>query len=116
MKPKTVKFQNSEPVEFFRTVKSRVNSYFEDNNISRFGNAGMKFKTACMFALYFTPFGFLVSGSIHNPWLITLMWLLMGFGMSGIGSKAGGRDSLLQFVEPRAVCENTMRRGFAPGL
>ncbi|MFZ9916530.1 MAG: aldehyde dehydrogenase family protein, partial [Phycisphaerales bacterium] len=38
-----------------------------------------------------------------------------GFGMSGIGSKAGGRDYLLQFVEPRAVCENTMRRGFAPG-
>jgi RHH-type proline utilization regulon transcriptional repressor/proline dehydrogenase/delta 1-pyrroline-5-carboxylate dehydrogenase len=39
-----------------------------------------------------------------------------GFGMSGVGSKAGGRDYLLQFVEPRAVCENTMRRGFAPGL
>ncbi|MHC5002853.1 MAG: proline dehydrogenase family protein [Planctomycetota bacterium] len=39
-----------------------------------------------------------------------------GFALSGIGSKAGGRDYLLQFVEPRAICENTMRRGFAPGL
>ncbi|MDQ7014521.1 MAG: proline dehydrogenase family protein [Planctomycetota bacterium] len=39
-----------------------------------------------------------------------------GFGMSGVGSKAGGRDYLLQFVEPRAICENTMRRGFAPEL
>ncbi|HMN96374.1 MAG TPA: proline dehydrogenase family protein [Phycisphaerales bacterium] len=39
-----------------------------------------------------------------------------GFGMSGVGSKAGGSDYLLQFVEPRALCENTMRRGFAPGL
>jgi hypothetical protein len=39
-----------------------------------------------------------------------------GFGMSGVGSKAGGCDYLLQFVEPRACCENTMRRGFAPGL
>jgi RHH-type proline utilization regulon transcriptional repressor/proline dehydrogenase/delta 1-pyrroline-5-carboxylate dehydrogenase len=39
-----------------------------------------------------------------------------GFGMSGVGSKAGGKDYLLQFVEPRAICENTMRRGFAPGL
>jgi RHH-type proline utilization regulon transcriptional repressor/proline dehydrogenase/delta 1-pyrroline-5-carboxylate dehydrogenase len=39
-----------------------------------------------------------------------------GFGMSGVGSKAGGHDYLLQFVEPRAICENTMRRGFAPGL
>ncbi|MBC24160.1 MAG: 1-pyrroline-5-carboxylate dehydrogenase [Phycisphaerae bacterium] len=39
-----------------------------------------------------------------------------GFGMSGVGSKAGGKDYLLQFVEPRTVTENTMRRGFAPGL
>ncbi|MCA9283171.1 MAG: bifunctional proline dehydrogenase/L-glutamate gamma-semialdehyde dehydrogenase [Phycisphaeraceae bacterium] len=39
-----------------------------------------------------------------------------GFGMSGVGSKAGGADYLLQFVEPRACCENTMRRGFAPEL
>lgn len=37
-----------------------------------------------------------------------------GFKMSGIGSKAGGSDYLLQFVVPRTVTENTMRRGFAP--
>ena len=36
-----------------------------------------------------------------------------GFKMSGIGSKAGGPDYLLQFMEPRTVTENTMRRGFA---
>jgi RHH-type proline utilization regulon transcriptional repressor/proline dehydrogenase/delta 1-pyrroline-5-carboxylate dehydrogenase len=39
-----------------------------------------------------------------------------GFGMSGVGSKAGGADYLLQFVEPRASCENTLRRGFSPEL
>ena len=37
-----------------------------------------------------------------------------GFRMSGIGSKAGGPDYLLQFVVPRTITENTMRRGFAP--
>lgn len=37
-----------------------------------------------------------------------------GFKMSGIGSKAGGPDYLLQFVIPRTITENTMRRGFAP--
>jgi RHH-type proline utilization regulon transcriptional repressor/proline dehydrogenase/delta 1-pyrroline-5-carboxylate dehydrogenase len=37
-----------------------------------------------------------------------------GFKMSGIGSKAGGRDYLLQFVVPRTVTEHTVRRGFAP--
>ncbi|MCB9846296.1 MAG: bifunctional proline dehydrogenase/L-glutamate gamma-semialdehyde dehydrogenase [Phycisphaeraceae bacterium] len=39
-----------------------------------------------------------------------------GFGMSGVGSKAGGLEYLLQFVEPRACAENMMRRGFAPEL
>jgi RHH-type transcriptional regulator, proline utilization regulon repressor / proline dehydrogenase / delta 1-pyrroline-5-carboxylate dehydrogenase len=38
-----------------------------------------------------------------------------GFKLSGIGSKAGGPDYLLQFVVPRVITENTMRRGFAPG-
>ena len=37
-----------------------------------------------------------------------------GFGMSGIGSKAGGPDYLLQFMNPKSISENTMRRGFAP--
>jgi RHH-type transcriptional regulator, proline utilization regulon repressor / proline dehydrogenase / delta 1-pyrroline-5-carboxylate dehydrogenase len=37
-----------------------------------------------------------------------------GFKMSGVGSKAGGRDYLLQFMEPRTITENTMRRGFTP--
>jgi RHH-type proline utilization regulon transcriptional repressor/proline dehydrogenase/delta 1-pyrroline-5-carboxylate dehydrogenase len=37
-----------------------------------------------------------------------------GFKMSGIGSKAGGPDYLLQFLEPRTVTENTVRHGFAP--
>ncbi|MGE5809056.1 MAG: L-glutamate gamma-semialdehyde dehydrogenase, partial [Nitrospirota bacterium] len=37
-----------------------------------------------------------------------------GFGMSGIGSKAGGPDYLLQFMNPLSVSENTIRKGFAP--
>ena len=37
-----------------------------------------------------------------------------GYGLSGVGSKAGGPDYLLQLVEPRAVTENTLRQGFAP--
>jgi RHH-type proline utilization regulon transcriptional repressor/proline dehydrogenase/delta 1-pyrroline-5-carboxylate dehydrogenase len=37
-----------------------------------------------------------------------------GFKRSGIGSKAGGPDYLLQFLLPRTITENTLRRGFAP--
>jgi RHH-type proline utilization regulon transcriptional repressor/proline dehydrogenase/delta 1-pyrroline-5-carboxylate dehydrogenase len=34
-----------------------------------------------------------------------------GNRLSGTGSKAGGPDYLLQFVEPRVVTENTVRHG-----
>jgi RHH-type proline utilization regulon transcriptional repressor/proline dehydrogenase/delta 1-pyrroline-5-carboxylate dehydrogenase len=37
-----------------------------------------------------------------------------GYRYSGIGSKAGGRDYLLQFLIPVTISENTLRRGFAP--
>jgi RHH-type proline utilization regulon transcriptional repressor/proline dehydrogenase/delta 1-pyrroline-5-carboxylate dehydrogenase len=37
-----------------------------------------------------------------------------GFKLSGVGSKAGGPDYLLQFLEPRTVTENVQRHGFAP--
>jgi RHH-type proline utilization regulon transcriptional repressor/proline dehydrogenase/delta 1-pyrroline-5-carboxylate dehydrogenase len=36
-----------------------------------------------------------------------------GYGLSGVGSKAGGPDYLLQFLDPRTVTENTVRQGFA---
>jgi RHH-type proline utilization regulon transcriptional repressor/proline dehydrogenase/delta 1-pyrroline-5-carboxylate dehydrogenase len=37
-----------------------------------------------------------------------------GFKLSGVGSKAGGPDYLLQFLEPRVITENIQRQGFAP--
>jgi RHH-type proline utilization regulon transcriptional repressor/proline dehydrogenase/delta 1-pyrroline-5-carboxylate dehydrogenase len=37
-----------------------------------------------------------------------------GFKLSGIGTKAGGSDYLLEFMLTRSITENTMRRGFAP--
>ena len=35
-----------------------------------------------------------------------------GLKLSGIGSKAGGADYMLQFLEPRTISENTLRHGF----
>jgi RHH-type proline utilization regulon transcriptional repressor/proline dehydrogenase/delta 1-pyrroline-5-carboxylate dehydrogenase len=37
-----------------------------------------------------------------------------GFAMSGGGTKAGGRGYLENFLFPRVVSENTLRRGFVP--
>jgi RHH-type proline utilization regulon transcriptional repressor/proline dehydrogenase/delta 1-pyrroline-5-carboxylate dehydrogenase len=37
-----------------------------------------------------------------------------GFKLSGQGDQAGGPDYLRQFMRPRTITENTLRRGFAP--
>ena len=37
-----------------------------------------------------------------------------GFKLSGLGTKAGGPEYLLQFLNPRTITENTLRHGFAP--
>jgi RHH-type proline utilization regulon transcriptional repressor/proline dehydrogenase/delta 1-pyrroline-5-carboxylate dehydrogenase len=37
-----------------------------------------------------------------------------GMKLSGVGSKAGGPDYLMQFMMPRSITENTLRHGFAP--
>lgn len=37
-----------------------------------------------------------------------------GFRMSGGGTKAGGKEYLQNFLFPRSVAENVMRRGFTP--
>src|SRR5207253_10163558 len=37
-----------------------------------------------------------------------------GFKMSGGGTKAGGREYVQNFLVPRVITENCLRRGFAP--
>ena len=37
-----------------------------------------------------------------------------GFKLSGVGSKAGGPDYLLQFMDPKVVTEKSERQGFSP--
>lgn len=44
----------------------------------------MVFKTIFMLSLYFVPF-ILMLTYLDNVWLIMLSWILMGFGMAGIG-------------------------------
>lgn len=80
-----VKFASQAKSDFVSLVNKRVLGYFKENKISRFGNWKMYLKTTFMFALYFTPYFFLIFGGFTNIWLISAMWILMGFGMAGIG-------------------------------
>ena len=79
-----VQFSKEHNSEFYKTLKSRVNSYFKDNNISKTANAAMVFKTFALLALFLTPYGFLYKQEL--PMLAYYgLWVVMGFGMAGVG-------------------------------
>lgn len=80
-----VKFNTQDRPEFIKELRSRVNSYFKENNKSKYGNANMVFKTIFMISLYVVPFILIIVNVSENPWVILGLWILMGFGMAGIG-------------------------------
>jgi linoleoyl-CoA desaturase len=84
MSLKNITFSKSHNVDFYKTLQQRVREYFKENNISRYANTKMVIKTIFMILLYVVPF-VLILTFLTNPLLIFLMWVLMGFGMSGIG-------------------------------
>jgi linoleoyl-CoA desaturase len=84
MKIPVVKFAKDHNEQFYITLKQRVADYFKTSNVARHGNMSMVFKTIFMISLYVVPY-LLMLMYFENPLLIVLMWVLMGFGMAGIG-------------------------------
>lgn len=79
-----VTFNNSTSRAFSKTVKKRVNEYFEENNLSKHANLQMVVKTIVLLTLYFGSYALIMSGqlSLGAMWVLTF---LMGIGMAGIG-------------------------------
>jgi len=82
---RSVKFHKTKDTEFINILQRRVRNYFKENNISKFANSKMVAKTVFMLALYLVPY-FLVIFNVFEPtWVLFLLYVLMGLGMSGIG-------------------------------
>lgn len=82
---KTAKFQTGRS-EFEEELKRRVQRYFKDNNLSMKGNTRMYIKTATMFAVFMIPFiGINIIG-YNIPWLFYGLWMIMAFGIVGLGT------------------------------
>lgn len=79
------KFADAENLEFFSLLRQRINTYFESTNTSKHGNTNMIVKTITMFLLYFIPYFVLLLANITHPFLIISLWVMIGFGMAGIG-------------------------------
>jgi len=70
---------------FAKTLKSRVNSYFNDNNISKGANTLMVLKTISALGIYLLPFIVFLTLQISYLPLAFLLWAVMGFGKAFIG-------------------------------
>ena len=80
-----IKFNTADRPDFVKELRKRVNTYFKENNKSKYGNANMVIKTIFMLSLYFVPYFFIIFNITANSWLILSCWFLMSLGMAGIG-------------------------------
>jgi len=80
----SIKFARATSNDFFKVLRQRTDAYFEENNITRYANGKMVFKTIFMIALYFIPF-ILSLTVVESAWAYFGLWLVMGLGMAGIG-------------------------------
>jgi linoleoyl-CoA desaturase len=79
-----IKFVNKNQSQFFNTLKKRVEEHFSEAGVSKNANRTMVIKTVVLLASYVLPFVAIVI--FNPPFLVaTLLWLLMGFGLSGVG-------------------------------
>ena len=77
-------FAKQDNLKFFKTLNSRVNNYFKENNIPKTGNWKIHLKTVILFSIFLTPY-FLILTLEMSIWLQLLLNVLMGIGMAGIG-------------------------------
>ncbi|MFI0490597.1 fatty acid desaturase family protein [Flavobacterium sp.] len=80
----TPTFAKQDNLKFFRTLNSRVNNYFKENNIQKTGNWKLYVKTIIMFAVFLTPYFLILT--LNMPfWVHLLLTIVIGIGMAGVG-------------------------------
>jgi len=86
-KKRIVKFAPRGQESFYDTVKQNVEDYFRQNNIKEGANTHMRVKTACMLSFYFVPLALILTGvGATSSLLFYALWIMMGFGIVGIGA------------------------------
>lgn len=78
-------FAKTDNLKFFRTLNTRVNNYFKDNNIAKTGNWQLHLKTIILFSVFLTPYFLIVTLTEMHFGLFLLLSIVIGVGMAGIG-------------------------------
>jgi len=78
-------FAKQDNLKFFRTLNSRVNTYFKENNIQKTGNWKLHLKAIILFTVFLTPYFLILALDTMPFWAQLLLNIVMGIGMAGIG-------------------------------
>src|SRR5690348_6990376 len=84
MKPIRFVCHDKQQQHFVAALRKKVNNYFKENQISTKGNAALVFQTILMLCLYIAPFILILTVPM-NALIGTLMVIVMGIGIAGIG-------------------------------
>jgi linoleoyl-CoA desaturase len=80
----SAKFIDRDHSDFFPLLRKKVNHYFKDNQISRYGNREMTIKSMVLVGTYLGAYLAVLFLSV-NPWFLLPLAILMGVAMAGIG-------------------------------
>jgi linoleoyl-CoA desaturase len=80
-----IKFPRPTPADFYNTARQRVHNYFKETGSTRHANAQMVIKTIVMILIYAVPYTLLLTNVVTSVWASAAMWVMMGFGMAGLG-------------------------------
>lgn len=79
-----VKFINKNQAVFFTKLRSRVDEYFQESNMTKFGDNSLIVKALIMTSLYIIPYFYILIAKPNIPFTIILL-IIMGLGISGLG-------------------------------
>lgn len=82
---KSIRFNKTGKGEFSKTLHSRVNNYFKENQKNTYGDRRMVYKSIFMLSVFFVPILALGSGLVSNTLLLFALYILSGLGMAGVG-------------------------------
>jgi linoleoyl-CoA desaturase len=105
-----VKFNNRKDTDFVTELRSRVDEYFKERNLSTYANGAMVFKTIALLAITFVPY-IMMYFFVMPIWAMLLMVIIMGVGFAGIGFSIG-HDALHSAYSPKPIVNKLLGLSF----
>ncbi|MBE0655262.1 MAG: acyl-CoA desaturase [Bacteroidales bacterium] len=80
-----IKFPGQKQPDFIKELRTKVDRYFAENQLSKFGNSNLAIKAVFMLSLYLLPYFLMIFGVIESFGGVLFCWVLMGMGKAGVG-------------------------------